>query len=172
MNTCIELYARLPGHSSLFCTSFGSRSKHHNHCNFHLKSESITASKSVVTTKLPGSSRTAVFVLRTKVFANAFFEHYSRTMFMRTVRISRTGLKSPRLCVRGNVGLTVKTCRAFRAERQRTVLSFGQGCNLETRCRLDKGCRLKRGCRLDNVCRLNKGLSFGQWLSFEQGVVV
>ena len=29
--------------SLLFCLPFGCRSKHHNHCNIHLKSESITS---------------------------------------------------------------------------------------------------------------------------------
>ena len=53
------------------------------------KSELITgqpASKSVVMTKLPGSSRTVVFVLTTKVFANITLEHYSRTMITKTVQ--------------------------------------------------------------------------------------
>ena len=75
--------------------SFGSRSKHHNRCNIHLKSESITgqpASKLVVMTKLPGSSRTVLLVLRTKVFANTLLERYSQAMLTKTVRILRTGL--------------------------------------------------------------------------------
>ena len=36
------VYAKLPCCFSLFCLPFGSRSKHHNHCNIHLRSESIT----------------------------------------------------------------------------------------------------------------------------------
>ena len=51
------------------------------------------ASKSVITTKLPGSCRTAVFVIRTKVFANPILEHHSRTMFTKTVRILINCLK-------------------------------------------------------------------------------
>ena len=42
-------------------------------------------------TKLPGSSRTAVFVFRTKVFMNTILEHYTQTMFTKTVRILRSG---------------------------------------------------------------------------------
>ena len=44
-------------------------------------------------TNLLGSSRTVVFVLRTKVFAKTILKHYLRTkMFMKTVRVLRTGL--------------------------------------------------------------------------------
>ena len=92
------LYAGLPRCFSLFCLSFGCDSKHHNRCNIHLKSESITgqaASKSVIMTKLPGSSWTVVFVLRTKVFANAVLERYSQTAFTKTVRILGTGSRFP-----------------------------------------------------------------------------
>ena len=82
---------------SLYCLSFGSRSKHHNRCNIHLKSESITgqpASQLVVMRKLPGSSRTFVLVLRTKVFAKIIPEHYSQTMCTKTVGILRSGFIS------------------------------------------------------------------------------
>ena len=70
---------------SLYCLSFGSSSKHHNQSNIHLKSELITgqlASKLVVMRKLPGSSWTVVFVLRTKVFA-------------KTVRILKSSFRQP-----------------------------------------------------------------------------
>ena len=93
MNTCTELYVNLLRRFSLYCLCFGSRSKHHNRCNIYLKSESITgqpASKLVVMRKLPGSSRTVVFVLRTKVFAKTILQHYSQTMLTKTVRISKT----------------------------------------------------------------------------------
>ena len=43
--------------------------------------------------KLLGSSQTVVLVLRTKVFAKTVLEHYSRTMFTKTVRILRRGFK-------------------------------------------------------------------------------
>ena len=75
--------------------SFGSRSKHYNRRNIHLKSESITgqpASKLVVLRKLPGSSRTVALVLRTVVFAKTILEHYSQRMFTKTVRILRSDL--------------------------------------------------------------------------------
>ena len=81
---------------ALYCLSFGSRSKHHNHCSIHLKSESVTgqlALKLVVMTKLLGSSRTVVLELRAKVFVNTILKHSLQTMFMKTVRILRTGLK-------------------------------------------------------------------------------
>ena len=90
--------------------SFGSRRKHHNRCNIHSKLESITgqpASKSVVMTKLPGSSRTLVFVLRTKAFANTILEHYSQTVFAKTVRILRTDLSNAKC---ENEVLYVDTC--------------------------------------------------------------
>ena len=48
-------------------------------------------SKSVIMTKLPGSSQTVIFIRRTKVFANTIFEHYSLTMFMKIVYVLRTG---------------------------------------------------------------------------------
>ena len=89
------IYSKLPHHFSLFCVSFGSHSKHHYCCNIHLKSESITgqlASKSVIMTKLPGSSRTVVFVLfllRMKVL-RILFSNTSQTVFMKTVHILRT----------------------------------------------------------------------------------
>ena len=89
------VYIKLLHHFSLHCLSFGSHSKHHNKCNIHLKSESITgqlALKLVVMTKLPGSSGTVVLVLRTKVFVNTLLKHYSQTVFMKTVRILRNGL--------------------------------------------------------------------------------
>ena len=58
------------------------------------------ASKSVIMTKLPGSSRTVVFVLRTKVFANAILKHYLHIMFTKIVRMLRTGLMLfQQLCV-------------------------------------------------------------------------
>ena len=44
-------------------------------------------------TKLPGSSQTVVFVLRTKMFANTILRRHSQTMFMKTVRILRTLLR-------------------------------------------------------------------------------
>ena len=66
-----------------------------NHYNIRLRSESITgqsASKLAVMMKLPGSSRTVVFVRRTQVFARTILEHYSQTMFTKTVRLLTTGL--------------------------------------------------------------------------------
>ena len=63
--------------------------------NSHLKSESISgqlALKSVIMTKLLGSSWTLDLVLRTKVFVNTIFEHCWQTMFTKTVGILRTGL--------------------------------------------------------------------------------
>ena len=45
-------------------------------------------------TKLPGSSRTIVLVLRTKAFAETILEHCSQTMFTKTVRILRTGVRN------------------------------------------------------------------------------
>ena len=89
--SCQSRFRRL----SLYCLTFSSPSKHHNLCNIYLKSESITgqpASKFVVITNRPGRYRT-VIVLRTKVFAKAILERYSETMFTKTVRILRTGLK-------------------------------------------------------------------------------
>ena len=50
-------------------------------------------------TKLPGSSRTVLLVLRTKVFANTLLERYSQAMLTKTVRILRTGLT---LCARAS----------------------------------------------------------------------
>ena len=50
------------------------------------------ASKSVNMTNIPGSSRTVVFALRTKVLAKTILEHYSQTTFTKTVRILRIGL--------------------------------------------------------------------------------
>ena len=47
--------------------------------------------KLFVMTKLPGSSLTVVFVLRTKAIANTILEHYLQTMLTKTVRILRTG---------------------------------------------------------------------------------
>ena len=90
----LMVYVILPRCFSLHCVSFGSRSKHHNWCNIHLKCKSITdqmASKSVIMRKLPVSSRTVVLVLRMKVFAKTILEHYSQTMFTKTVRILRSG---------------------------------------------------------------------------------
>ena len=89
------VYVKFHRRFFLYCLSFGSRSKHHKRCNIHLKCESITgqpASKLVVMTAHPGSSRTTVLVLRTKVFAKTILEHYSQTLFTKTVRILRTGL--------------------------------------------------------------------------------
>ena len=90
------IYTELPYHSSLFCLHFGSPSKHHNCCNIYLKSEPITSQpilKSVIVTKLPGSSQTVVFVFRTKMFANTILRRHSQTMFMKTVCILRTLLR-------------------------------------------------------------------------------
>ena len=76
-------YTKLLCCFSLYCLSFGSHSKHHNQCNIHLKSESITgqlALKLVIMTNYFGSSWTFVFVLRMKEFANAILEHIHRTL--------------------------------------------------------------------------------------------
>ena len=59
---------------------FGSRNKHHNRCNIHLKSESITgqpASKLVVVTKLSGNFRTVYVCIKNE----SICECYSRTLF-------------------------------------------------------------------------------------------
>ena len=87
------VYTKLPHHFYLFCLPFGSHSKHHNPCNIHLKSESVTgqpASKLVVMRKLPGSSQTVVLVLKMKVFAKTVLKHFLQTMFMKTVYILRS----------------------------------------------------------------------------------
>ena len=91
------VYIKLLRCFSLYCLSFGSCSKHHDRCNIHLKSELITgqpASKLVVMRKLLGSSRAVVLVLRKKVFAKTILEHYSQTMFTKTVRLLSTGLRN------------------------------------------------------------------------------
>ena len=87
-------YTELPHHFCLFCLAFGSSSKHQDCCNIHVEYELITshlALESVFMTKLPGSFWKVVFVLGTKVSANTILEHYSQTMFMKIVHISRTG---------------------------------------------------------------------------------
>ena len=48
--------------------------------------------KSVIMTKLPGSSQTVVLTLRTKVSAKTILEHYSGKTCTETVRIVRTSL--------------------------------------------------------------------------------
>ena len=56
---------KFPFVSVLFNLPCGSCSKHHNHCNMHFKSESITgqpALKLVIMTKIPGSFGTVIFV--------------------------------------------------------------------------------------------------------------
>ena len=89
-------YTKLLCCFSLYCLSFGSHSKHHNQCNIHLKSESITgqlALKLVIMTNYFGSSWTFVFVLRMKEFANAILEHYWQTVLTKTVCALRIGLR-------------------------------------------------------------------------------
>ena len=44
-------------------------------------------------TKLPGSSGTVLFILRTILFANTILGHYSRTLFTKTLRTLRAGLR-------------------------------------------------------------------------------
>ena len=76
---------------SFLILSFGSCSKHHNRCNIHLNSESITgqpALKLVVMASLLGSSRTVVFLLKEQ----SVCKYYLQTMFMQTVCILRMGV--------------------------------------------------------------------------------
>ena len=97
----LTVYVKRLRRFSLHCMSFASSRKHHNRSNSHLKSESITgqpAWKLVVMRKLPGSSRTFFLVLRKKVFAKTILEHYSQTMFTKTVRTLRTGLTRKLWC--------------------------------------------------------------------------
>ena len=87
------VYIQLLCHFSLYCLSIGSHSKHHNHCNIHLKSEWITgqlALKLVIMRKLLGSSQTVVFVLRMKMFGKTILDHYLQTMLTKTVHILRS----------------------------------------------------------------------------------
>ena len=93
----LTVYVKLPRHFSIYCMSFSSRSKYHNWCNIHLKSESVTgqpASKLVIMTKLSGGSQTVILALRMKVFAYTILKHYSQTMFTKTVRLLRSGFRS------------------------------------------------------------------------------
>ena len=101
LNTCTELKLKPLNNLrqtspsfTLYCLFFGSRNKHNNQRNIHLKSESITgqpALELVVMRKLASSSWTVVLVLRTKVFAKTILEHCSQRMFTQTVRILRSG---------------------------------------------------------------------------------
>ena len=68
-------------------------------------------------TNLPGSCWTVVIVLRTKVFAKTFLEHYSQTMFTKIVRMLRTGLK-------GNNRLPVLTLHSKLSEELKRLAIY------------------------------------------------
>ena len=90
------VYAKLPCCFSLFCLPFGSRSKHHNHCNIHLRSESITGNFEIrrhhkTFRQFLDSCSCIKSESVCKYYSHVAY--YTRMMFTKSVCVLRTGFR-------------------------------------------------------------------------------
>ena len=100
MHRTLKAFARLPRRFSLFCLSSGSRSKHHNGCNNHRKSELITGHlRNSRHDKTAGQFSDCCFYIKDE----SVYEYCSRTLFVNNAyedcayiknRLNRENLRS------------------------------------------------------------------------------
>ena len=86
------VYVKCLRRFALYCLSFGSRSKHHNRCSIHFRSESITgqpASKPVVMTT-SGQFLDSCSCIRNESVCECCSTALFAKMFMKTLHILRT----------------------------------------------------------------------------------